>query len=430
MAAVDPTYPLYPIACSLASMMLLLVLLTSFVRRSWNLGVAFLCFWLFFENLINGIGTIIWFDNADIKLYVYCDIVSHVQVITSVVKPVATLIITRRLCLIVNLRSIEPLTKAVRRRNLAIEWTLGMGIPILVAGPLYYVVQVARFKIVEGFGCSNEVEDSILSILFIQSWNVLLPLVSVTVYYPRVAQMFYRHHREINHFLQSNDSVTRPNYLRILALASIDILLMLPVGIANIVLFVKDEVFFGSLPFYYGWTFDHTRWQPQSITYTEIVSNGPFSVATFYFFNWISPFLAFVIFGLFGATQEARVSYWRIICTVGGWFGWKPTPRTRRSRSSVGDIVFGERPAQNSMSLDLESNPSYIDGDACAQGQIVESGGARISVVNNASEKAGKEEAHLAQETNLSDRNSDAERPAQPPGGSHEASLGDAAAVV
>ena len=72
--AVDPTYPLYPVACILSAVMLLLVLLTSFVRQSWNLGVAFLCFWLFLENLTEGIDTIVWSDNADIKLYVYCDI--------------------------------------------------------------------------------------------------------------------------------------------------------------------------------------------------------------------------------------------------------------------------------------------------------------------------------------------------------------------
>ena len=73
-AAADPTYPLYPIACILAAAMLLLVLFTSFVRQSWNLGVAFLCFWLFFENLTNAVNAIMWSDNAQVKHYVYCDI--------------------------------------------------------------------------------------------------------------------------------------------------------------------------------------------------------------------------------------------------------------------------------------------------------------------------------------------------------------------
>lgn len=129
-AAFDPTYPLYPIACVLSAVMLLLILLTSFIRQNWNLGVAFLCFWLCLQNLTSGIDAIIWSDNADVKLYIYCDIgasnsyvgyagslrraVSHLQMITAVIKPMSTLIITRRLYLITSLRSVElPDTAAV-----------------------------------------------------------------------------------------------------------------------------------------------------------------------------------------------------------------------------------------------------------------------------------------------------------------------------
>ena len=74
MAASDPSYPLYPIASTLAAVLLLLVLLSSFIRKSWNLGVSSLCFWLCIENLTSGVDAIVWFDNADIKFYVYCDI--------------------------------------------------------------------------------------------------------------------------------------------------------------------------------------------------------------------------------------------------------------------------------------------------------------------------------------------------------------------
>ena len=141
MAAVDPTYPLYPIATFLASVMLLLVLLTSFVRQSWNFGVALLCFWLFFENLIVGINAIIWSDNFDIKLDIYCDIgsymlatpvpsaiqarsrqrtVSHLEMITYIVKPMATLIITRRLHMIVSLQSVDFTDRAAAHQLFSI----------------------------------------------------------------------------------------------------------------------------------------------------------------------------------------------------------------------------------------------------------------------------------------------------------------------
>lgn len=72
--SIDPTYPLYSVACIISALMLLPVLLTRLIRQSWNVGVASLCFWLFFENLTGGIDAIVWRDNADVKLYVYCDI--------------------------------------------------------------------------------------------------------------------------------------------------------------------------------------------------------------------------------------------------------------------------------------------------------------------------------------------------------------------
>ena len=74
MGAVDPTYPLLPLACIFASVLLLLVLLNSVIRQSWNLGVTFLCFWLFLQNVTESVNTIVWYDNAEIKLFVYCDI--------------------------------------------------------------------------------------------------------------------------------------------------------------------------------------------------------------------------------------------------------------------------------------------------------------------------------------------------------------------
>lgn len=170
MTAVEPTYPLFPVACFVAAAMLLLVLWTSFIRQSWNLGVAFLCIWLFLETLAEGIEAVIWSDNADIKLYVFCDIgerdccgiqagsltrvVTHIQLITYVVKPMASLLITRRLYLITSLQSVElpdsatvriagtrsrllDLTRTLvqKRRNLVLEWTLGLVVPVLIAGP-------------------------------------------------------------------------------------------------------------------------------------------------------------------------------------------------------------------------------------------------------------------------------------------------------
>ncbi|KZV63986.1 STE3-domain-containing protein [Peniophora sp. CONT] len=347
----------------MAAIMLLLVLLTNFVRQSWNLGIAFLCFWLFLDTLIEGIDAVIWADNADIKLYVFCDIASHLQIIVTVVEPMATLIISRRLYLIANLESVEVVDQAAKRRDLTMEWILGLVIPVVVAGPLYYVVQAARFAVREGTGCGALADGSILSILLVSSWTVIAPLFSLIIYYPRVARMFYRHNRDINHFLGNNNSVPRTSYFRILALASIDVLLTLPIGITTIALFVTQKSSVGPPQFYSGWTRDHINWGPVSVSYADIQAGGASSVAVQYFAQWSSPVLAFVVFGLFGVTSEARASYRRIIYAIGGWLGWEP--HSCRD-SPLDDIEFGERSPQD-MSLNLDSQLNYVNHNVRAQ---------------------------------------------------------------
>ncbi|KZV65146.1 fungal pheromone STE3G-protein-coupled receptor [Peniophora sp. CONT] len=353
LGAVDPTYPLFPLVLIVSSAMLLLVLLTSFVRQSWNLGVAFLCFWLLLENVVDAANAIIWSDNADIRLYVYCDIGELVIAVkVDSPYPMATLIITRQLHLIASLQSVD-LDRQQRRRELAIEWILGLFIPMLVAGPIYYINQGYRFVVYEGFGCVSATPTSGLVILIFESWTIVPPLISIIFYYPKVVKTCYRQRRDINDFMESNSSVSRTNYLRVAILASIDIFLTLPNGIVTIALGIALALSApNSLPFYRGWTSLHTDWKPVSYSYAELQVPGAGFVLN-YFTEWTSPVLALTIFGLFGLTSEARASYRRIICTIGGWFGWKHSPRCRHA--SLSEIEFGPvRPRDSTLGYNLE----------------------------------------------------------------------------
>ncbi|KZV63370.1 hypothetical protein PENSPDRAFT_589982 [Peniophora sp. CONT] len=339
MPTFDPTYPLYPIACVLSAAMLLLVLLTSLVRQNWNFGVASLCFWLFFENLTEGVNAILWSDNADVKLSVYCDIFTHMQVITFVVKPMATLIITRRLYLITRLRSVELPNKAASR-GLSVGHLVKFSFAYVCAlnTAQDYVVQQLRFQVFAASGCQNAPDNSVLGILLIFSWAVVPPMLSITFYYPKVIRILYHQKRDMHHFLQTNNSVSRINYVRIFALASIDVVLTLPIGIATIVLATRASLSeSGHFPLYSGWDFLH--WGPVAVSYDELKSGR---LSQQYFTQWTSPALAFAIFGLFGVTAEARESYWRVICAVADWFGWKPTPNTPSVRSPMGTMEFNK----------------------------------------------------------------------------------------
>ncbi|VDB95837.1 unnamed protein product [Peniophora sp. CBMAI 1063] len=376
MGAVDPTFPLYPIACLLSSIMLCLVQMTSLVRQRWNLGVAFLCFWLFLENIANAVNAIAWSNNADIKLEVYCDIVSHLQLITYTVKPLATFIITRRLYVIASFESVELPSGSERRWDTAIEWTLGLAVPLLVAGPLYYANQGSRFNIYEGSGCYTGTVLSIFEILALESWTILPPLFSIAIYYPKIIRTYYHQSKDVNNVLHGlNPSVSRTNYLRILALASIDILLTLPIGIVNITLDVVTTLPYGSLPFYPGWTFLHSDWTILTASYAEQQSFGTAYQVGLYFSAWTSPVLAFTIFGLFGLTSEARSTYRRIICIIGSWPGWEPA-RAQDGTASLRDTEFGARPRDTGrFGFDFEMGsrpPSFVNTDMMTARQDVQ----------------------------------------------------------
>ncbi|KAI0030274.1 GPCR fungal pheromone mating factor, partial [Vararia minispora EC-137] len=321
----DPTYPLLPVASITSSALLLLLLTTNFIRQSWNLGVTFLSFWLFCELLTIGINAIIWTDNVDIKLYVYCDIISRLDVVTSVVKPASSFIITRRLYITVVRQSIGALSRREKFIDLVVEWGLGLFLPLLIAGPIYYFLQQARFIIVEGFGCANAVEGSSLQILLTESCKIVLPLISILFYTPKIVWTFYRHNKELNHFLHSNNrSVSLNRFIRALAIACLDSILILPVGLFGVVTIVLQWTqTFGPLPFYQGWLTVHTHLSSILVArYLDLIR--PWQLMSFYFSRWASIFLGFVIFALFGFTQEARATYWRGICRIGKIFGWTP----------------------------------------------------------------------------------------------------------
>ena len=113
---------------------------------------------------------------------------------------------------------------------------------------------------------------------------------------------------------ESNTALSRADYFRIFALASIDIVLTLPINISTLALSLSLALDVGPIPFYPGWTFSHSSWAPISTSYTELQSDTP-DLVLFYFTGWISPVLGFVIFGLFGLTAEARALYWSFLRT-------------------------------------------------------------------------------------------------------------------
>ncbi|KAI0031551.1 GPCR fungal pheromone mating factor [Vararia minispora EC-137] len=327
--AADPTYPLLPIFSIPTAVLLLLVLTTNFVRQSWNLGIFFLCFWLFWEILTLGINAILWSDSAEAKFYVYCDIVSRLQIFTSIVKPACMLLISRQLYRIASLRSVVLLVRACLIRQVIFP---------------DYIVQAARFSVQEGAGCTSAIAPCWLAKITLYSWPIVLPSIAVFFYCRMciIFYVFYRHSREINNFLLSNDSISRPCYLRLLALVSVgivlDIVLMLPYGTASTAGPVLGGARIGSsIPFYNGWELVHSHWKPVTFSYRELQTDGSWILGRYHLSHWSPVVFGLTTFVLFGLTADARATYRRGLYAIGRLFGFKPT---MHQRASVDEIIF------------------------------------------------------------------------------------------
>ncbi|KZV63604.1 hypothetical protein PENSPDRAFT_691512 [Peniophora sp. CONT] len=306
-----------------------------------------LCLGLFVETLLAGVNTIVWAANADVKATWYCDFYSHFTIWMNILKPACTFVITRRLYHVAARRSVEAASKAKRNWNLVVEIGAVVALPAVVTGPFYYVVQAARFAIVEGFGPTNAPSADILQILLLESWVIGLSLISVFFYCPRIVWVFYHFKRDTGRYLSNDGVVGSINYGRILALGLLDALITFPIAVANISLQVKGNIqAFGFIPFYYGWSTVHPPGWSQVVIFTkeELLAEPASTNALTYVSLWSSVVLGYAIFFLFGFTREARMSYLHGIRKIFGIHRPSSSYTTER-REHLSSIAFGSRPA-------------------------------------------------------------------------------------
>ncbi|KAJ7646259.1 pheromone A receptor-domain-containing protein [Mycena polygramma] len=336
--AVDPTYPLYPILCIVSAFFMFLILSHSFIRQSWNLGVTFLCIGLFLDNLTHGINAVVWRDNADIKVPVYCDIVSRLQFLMNFLPSITSLLITRRLYIISTLRDVEPPSRKMRMIDLLIEWGWGLGYPLLMTAVVYTLCQDSRFVVLQGFGCASSTSDSWFSVVVISVLPLIPPLISIFFYCPLILRTIYIQRQSTNDFVQTDGSMSRTSYLRILALGCLDIAITLPISVINLVSFFVTLSGPSSLPAYIGWTANHADFSPVGVPYADL-TDTPWDSFTTYFDYGQYAVLSIAIFALFGMTSSARAAYWSRIAAVGKAVGWKP-PVRQRQPARLDSIVF------------------------------------------------------------------------------------------
>ncbi|KZV66815.1 STE3-domain-containing protein [Peniophora sp. CONT] len=308
----DPTYPLVPLANFAAAFLTLLTFLTAQLRESWNMGVCMLSAWVFVTTLSTGVQTVVWRDNADTSIApAFCDIATRIQIGTLAAMPACTLVITRSLHRIVSYQTVVFNNPRERRRELILDLFLVLGLPIIL-NILYYVVQDARFWVIEEIGCSPALQNTGMAILLLNSSPIILSLISGAFYMSRIIFFLWRHKRNMNQLFGRQIAITRCVYLRVFCFGLINLMVCLTVAIANFFPFPQPE-------FYPGWSAVHANWTSVSISAADWHSKGRFVMFNNVWNVWVNVWLALAIFGLFGLTEDARKVYVRAYGTAIRW---------------------------------------------------------------------------------------------------------------
>lgn len=121
-------------------------------------------------------------------------------------------------------------------------------------------------------------------------------------------------------------SMSRGSYFRVMALASMDILLTLPISVLVLITGKVNT----KLAVWPGWALLHNDWAPIRLPASFWIPKFwlNFSIR---WDEWINPMFALVFFLIFGLTEEARGMYRSAFFVVQRVFGYERNVKPERS---------------------------------------------------------------------------------------------------
>ncbi|VDB86840.1 unnamed protein product [Peniophora sp. CBMAI 1063] len=330
----DPTYPLVPILNVLAACLLSFTLISIVLREARsNRGVVMLCVWVLVQDTLMAIQSIVWRESWRIEMPVFCDISSHLWIGLTIGIPACSFVITRRLWLAVRANPGSGRKKT--HDGILVDYLLGLGLPLLSMS-VYYLVQAARFQVIENYGPSTYIYPCWVAVILLQSWPIIFPILSTSLYGWRIVTRLHRHRRttrELKLLQYNGDQVQRTHYRRLFTLACIDTVLVLPLGIVPFVPGVPTPAMSTSGDeFWPGWNTIKEWWAPQAVSSDEWRISVAWSV-NIYWNQLFGVLLSVVIFLLFGFTRDARERCGTALSRARN-FGTL-MPKSRRSSSRI-----------------------------------------------------------------------------------------------
>ncbi|KAJ3557346.1 hypothetical protein NM688_g1519 [Phlebia brevispora] len=294
--------------------------------EAWNVGCVLYIAWVGPQCLIQFINGVLWRDNAINWAPVWCDITVRYTWGASHGLLAASLVINRRLYKIATTSSVS-ITRSEKRRTILVDLAIGLSIPILHIILLWFV-QGHRFDIFAGVGCLVAVPNTYFAIVLSNGLAIVIGLISAA-YCGGTIRAFMKRRRQFSELLASNNNLTFHRYLRLMALAAIELISTVPLATYLMVRQLRSPIYqwkgLGDL----HWGFSAVHQYP-SIVWLETPGNVTFLTME----PWLYITCGLIFFLFFGLAEEARTHYRLAFTTVAKKLGYTSGPSATSGFSS------------------------------------------------------------------------------------------------
>ncbi|KAJ7182510.1 fungal pheromone STE3G-protein-coupled receptor [Mycena crocata] len=273
--------------------------------RARNIATLSMIAWLFVANLTYAINSIIWADNLNVVVPVWCDIVTKLEIGTTAALPACCL------SLAIQLWRVSHAASTSRKKGIIIDLMLCWGYPTIIM-ILHYIVQGNRFVIWEDFGCRPTIFISVPAILVFYG-PIAVVVILIFIYSTLAFAAFYRRRRTFTSFLKTTNSpFTTRRYLRLMAIITV-----LSLWDATVVGVVFAITFSGGLSPYTSWADVHLDfWRVDTIPTAFI---PPDLLRWQYISWWTVPLSGFSFFCFFSFGEDAVAEYGPYVHGLARW---------------------------------------------------------------------------------------------------------------
>ncbi|EGN92608.1 hypothetical protein SERLA73DRAFT_65462, partial [Serpula lacrymans var. lacrymans S7.3] len=278
---------------------LLLLLPLPWHWRARNVATLAIIAWLFVINVIYGVDAIVWGNNVNIVIPVWCDITSKLIIGANFALPAACLCVCIHLEQVASVRQARTTSDEKRRRQI-FEALMCFGLPLLFMG-LHYIVQGHRFDIIEEYGCRPTTYVSIPAVFIIWVPPLLLSVLSLGFAMMAFIHFMRRRVTFARHLESSRNGLTTTRYFRLMLMAVVEM-------VWNLII-TSYTLWFSSLDFrpWKNWDYVHSNFSRIDLYATLFTPQ--IVITNYYLVWWIVPASTFIFVAFFAFGKDAIDEY-------------------------------------------------------------------------------------------------------------------------